>query len=126
MKIEVTIDGSMLNSKLAAKQLHLIADLVKAGVMKSDGYNVEYDGVFDFEVGEGEDEHTDYWDGEHNHIHVDEEGIVIFRRGPDKADGEEDLEDLYEKAITVSEWAANHGGITPFTEEENEGHDHEH
>jgi hypothetical protein len=124
MELFITIAGTELNSKRAAKQLHMIADMVKAGVTELDGFSVEYGGSFgmnvDFES-DGSHPHADYWDGEHNHIHVDEEGIVISRRGPDKADGSGDLEQLHDKGITVSEWAKAHGGITPF---DSTVHDH--
>jgi hypothetical protein len=121
MEITITIAGEELNSKLAAKQLRMIADMVKGGSVAGSGFNIEYLGEFSFEVdfeSDGTHPHTDYWDGEHNHIHVDDEGIVISRRGPDKEDGTGDLENLHDKGITVAEWAKAHGGITPWTEEE--------
>lgn len=125
MEITISIAGEELNSKLAAKQLHQIADMVRGGVVEMHGGNIEYMGDFhvtvDFES-DGTHPHTDYWDGEHNHIHVDDEGIVVFRRGPDKEDGTEDLEQLYDQGITVAVWAKGHGGITPFSEDL--GHDH--
>jgi hypothetical protein len=127
MEIFINIAGTELNSKRAAKQLHQIADMVKAGVTELDGFSVEYGGAFgmnvDFES-DGTHNHTDYWDGEHNHLHVDEEGIVISRRGPDKADGTGDLEQVHEKGIKITDWAKDHGGITPFDTPEAHGHEH--
>lgn len=128
MELFIRIAGKDLNSKLAAKQLRQIADMVKAGITEVDGFSVEYDGTFGMNVdmeSDGEHNHTDYWDGEHNHLHVDEEGIVISRRGPDKEDGTGDLEQLHEKGIKVTDWAKDHGGITPFdTPEALGGHEH--
>lgn len=126
MEVFINIAGVQLNSKRAAKQLHLIADMIKAGITEVDGFSVEYGGTFGMNVDFESDghPHTDYWDGEHNHIHVDEEGIVISRRGPDKPDGTGDLEQVHEMGITVAEWAKSHGGITPFDTPEAHGHEH--
>lgn len=126
MEINITIGGEELNSKLAAKQLHLIADMVKAGSVHSVGFNIEYMGEYSFDVdfdSDGSHPHTDYWDGEHNHLHVDEEGVIISRQGPDAEDGTPDVEQMHEKGITIATWAKDHGGITPWTDEES-GHDH--
>jgi hypothetical protein len=129
MELFITIAGKELNSKRAAKQLHQIADMIKAGVTELDGFSVEYKGAFGVNVdfdSDGPEEHRDYWDGEHNHIHVNDEGIVVFRQGPDAPDGTPDHEKLLDKGITVTEWAKDHGGITPFTAGEPGGHGHEH
>lgn len=116
MEITVTITGELLNSRLAAKQLHLIADMVKAGVTDMDGANIEYDGAFSMMVDFDPESHVhhDYWDGEGNHIHVNEEGIVVTCQAPDSPDGTVNLERLFDKGIKLSEWAEAHGGITPF------------
>lgn len=125
MEININIAGEQLNSKLAAKELYRIADMVKGGVTDMSGFNIGYLGAFSIEVdfeSNGPLPHADFWDGEHNHIHVDEEGFVVFRRGPDKEDGTEDVEQLRDQNITVAEWSKEHGGITPFTEDLD--HDH--
>jgi hypothetical protein len=120
MEINISIAGEGLNSKLAAKQLHLIADMVRAGVTEMDGFNIEYMGAFDvsvdFESNGSFDHmhHQDFWDGEGNHIHVGAEGTIISRQGPDLPDGTPDKEDMLEKGIKLSDWAKDHGGITPF------------
>ena len=130
MEITITIAGEELNSKRAAKELHRLADMVKGGAVDIHGGNIDYMGDFhvtvDFES-DGTHPHTDYWDGEHNHLHVDGEGIIITRQGPDAEDGTVDIEQLHDKGITIAAWAKDHGGITPFTEDpEVYGHNHEH
>jgi hypothetical protein len=129
MEITVSIAGEGLNSRLAAKQLHLIADMVKAGVTEMDAFNIEFMGAFsvgvDFESN-GPEPHTDFWDGEHNHIHA-ADGIVVFRQGPDTAEGTPDVEQLRDKGILLADWAREHGGITPFMPEDpGAGHNHDH
>ena len=129
MSVEITISiaGEDLNSKRAAKQLHLIADMVKAGVTDISGFSAEFLGPFEVEVdfeSNGPEPHTDFWDGEHNHIHA-ADGIVVFRQGPDTEDGTPDVEQLFEKRITLADWAKEPGGITPFMPEDpHAGHDH--
>lgn len=124
MEINVNIAGEHLNSKLAAKQLHLIADMVRAGVTELDAFNIEYMGAVsvavDFES-DGPLPHADFRDGEGNHIHVNEEGFVVFRLAP----GAEEPEPLLDKNITVADWSKEHGGITPFVPEDpHAGHNH--
>lgn len=118
MEININIAGEQLDSRRAAKQLHLIADMVKAGITEMDGFSIEYMGAFsmavDFESDGPTAHHHDYWDGEGNHIHVNADGIIMFRRGPDKPDGSDDLEQLTDKGILLADWAKEHGGITPF------------
>lgn len=127
MEINITVAGEDLDHKNAAKQLHQLADMVKSGISDARGFSMEYVGAFvltiDYES-DGGHHHTDYWDGEGNHLHVDEEGLIITRRGPDAPDGTPDLEDIHEKEIKVTDWAKDHGGITPFDTPEAHGHDH--
>jgi len=127
MEININIAGEDLDHKNAAKQLHLIADMIRSGVSDVQGFSMEYVGSFmmniDYESNGGHD-HTDYWDGEHNHLHVDEEGIIISRQGPDAPDGTVDVEQLHEKGIKITDWAKDHGGITPFDTPEAHGHEH--
>lgn len=125
MEININIAGEHLDSRSAAKQLRMIADMVKAGVTTADGFNIEYLGSFGFDVdfeSNGPEPHTDFWDGEGNHIHASE-GSVIFRKGPDKADGTPDIEQLRDKNIGLADWAKAHGGITPFMPDEDGGHE---
>jgi hypothetical protein len=123
MNIDVSLDGEHLTLKRAAQELRRIADLLQGGNVHGEGFNAVYAGQWTFDVDLDHGEHLDYWDGEHNHIHVDEEGVVVYRRGPDSPEGEEDVEQLYEKGILVTEWAAKHGGITPFGTPEVDGGD---
>lgn len=123
MEININIAGEQLDSRSAAKQLHLIADMVKAGVMEMDGFSAEFLGAFslnvDFESNGGFDHihHQNFWDGEGNHIHADAEGTIISRQGPDAPDGTPDKEDMLAKGIKLADWAKEHGGITPFEED---------
>lgn len=124
MEININIAGEELNSKLAAKELHRIADMVRGGVTEMSGFNIGYLGAFSVEVdfeSNGPLPHADFRDGEGNHIHVDEDGFVVFRLAPDA----EEPEILREKNITVAEWSKDHGGITPFIPEDpHAGHNH--
>jgi hypothetical protein len=130
MELFITIAGPELNSKRAAKQLHQIADMIKAGVTEIDGFSIEYGGAFgmnvDFESnGPQPHLHADYWDGEGNHVHVNEDGFIVFRQGPDLPDGTPVHEPLLDQHIKLADWAAKHGGITPFgTPEAEDGHEH--
>lgn len=117
MEINITVAGEDLDHKNAAKQLHQLADMVRSGVSDAQGFSMEYVGAFSMSIdyeSDGQHHHTDYWDGEHNHLHVDGEGIIITRRGPDKPDGSGDLEEMHDKGIKITDWAKDHGGITPF------------
>lgn len=121
MEINIMIAGQELDSRAAAKQLHLIADMVKAGVTEMDGFSVEFLGAFsmavDFESNGGFDldhHHRDYWDGEGNHVHVDEEGLVITIQRPDSPDGTVNKDQVHDQGIKLADWAKEHGGITPF------------
>ena len=121
MEITIRLGGEELTERLAAKHLHLIADMIKAGVAELDGFSMEFVGAFsmavDYDSNGGFDlhqHHENYWDGEHNHIHVAEDGTIISRQGPNKEDGTPDVEDMRSKNIKLADWAKEHGGITPF------------
>ena len=121
MEININIAGEELNSKLAAKQLHLLADMVKAGVTDIDGASIGFLGTFSYVVdyeSDGPEPHTDFMDGEGNHIHA-ADGYVVLRLRPGS-----EPEQLRDHNITVAEWAKDHGGITPFNPDDHEGHGH--
>lgn len=118
MELNVNLAGEHLESRAAAKQLHLIADMVKAGVTQMDGFSIEYLGTFsmdvDFESDGPHAHHHDYLDGEGNHVHVNAEGTIVLLRKKDS----EEVEQIFEQGIKLPEWAAEHGGVTPFMPDE--------
>jgi hypothetical protein len=130
MEITVSIAGEELESRGAAKQLHLIADMVKAGVTQMDGFSIDFMGTFsmdvDFESDGPAAHHHDYVDGEGNHVHVNAEGVIILRRIAET----DEVEQLFEKGIKLPEWAKEHGGVTPYfapgegPDDDHKGHSH--
>jgi hypothetical protein len=120
MEITISIAGEQLDSRSAAKQLHLIAGMVKAGIVEMDGFSAEFLGAFsvnvDFESNGGFDlqtHHHSYVDGEGSFVHVNGEGTVVFRRTVVR-EGVEQIEQLFDQGIKLDDWAKEHGGITPY------------
>lgn len=128
MEININIAGEELDMKTAAKQLHRIADMVRAGVTDMNGFNIEYLGAFmvavDFESDGPTAHHHDYLDGEGNHVHVNAEGTVVFRRIVNEG-GKDEIEQLFEHGIKLDDWGKDHGGITPYFEPGHEPGGHE-
>ena len=124
-RCEVTVTMTADHPYGAGAVLKHIARLLRDGEVAADGVNVKYGVEWNVTVDiEGDPDalpHADYWDGEGNHIHVDSDGFVVSRQGPDDVEkGSKDFEDMREQHIKLAEWAEKHGGITPFGTPEDE------
>lgn len=121
-RCEITVTITADHPFGAGQVLKHISRLLKDGEVAADGVNVKYGAEWSVIVEPVGDPdalpHENFWDGEHNHIHVDSDGFVVSRQGPDADDGTPDFEDMRPRRIKLSEWAESHGGITPFGTDE--------
>lgn len=104
MQLNISIHGEDLNSRLAAKQLHLLAEMIKGGTVHADGFNIEYGGEFELDVDFGSQfPHGDYTDGKGNLVHVANDEVVHVTWA-----GKADQESV---SVPVEEWVEAHGAL---------------
>jgi hypothetical protein len=117
MQLNITIQGEELESQQAAKQLRLLARMVKEGVVHSEGFNIEYMGDWSLDVDFGSEfPHGDYQDAEGNLLHVANDTVVSVNWA--SKGGESEVVE-----ISVVDWVAKHGEIQPAGSGEGR-HDH--
>jgi hypothetical protein len=120
MQINIVIKGDELDSRTAAKQMRTLAALVKDGALVADGYNIEYDGTFHFDVDFGDAyPHGDYTDAEGNLLHIANDHVVNVTWAKTGAE-QEDVN------VPVEDWIKEHGGIFPAGHAHGEAEGHEH
>jgi len=114
MQITINIVGDELDSKLAAKHLHMLADQVKAGVVHAEGFSIDFMGDYSLDVDYGTAfPHGDYQDAEGNLVHVANDAVVNVTWANKDAEVEE-------VNVPIGEWMEDHGQLHPA------GHDHGH
>lgn len=121
MEININITGE-LDALMAAKQIRLIADMVKHGVMHVEGYNISYMGTFNLDVDLGEYPHGDYQDEEGNLLHIAGDHVINVTWASKDAEVEE-------VDVPVEDWISEHGQIHPAGHghshgDDDEGHEH--
>lgn len=107
MQISISINGTNPDLRAAGKQLHLLADQMKAGVVHVEGFNVDFMGEFSLDVDLGDVyAHGDYQDGEGNLLHVANDHVVNVTWANKDAEVEQ-------VEVLVEDWMEKHGRIYP-------------
>lgn len=120
--VNISIEGQDLTFEKAAKQLHVLADMVGAGMMNADGFNWHYGGEYTLDVETPPSfPHGDYQDAEGNLVHVGANDHIINVTYAKKGAKQENFSD---KDVHVFEWIQEHGPLLPAGEGEADGHSH--
>lgn len=120
MQIHISLEGEEMTQESAAKQIHLIARMVKHGIVHVDGFNIDEVGAFSLDVDFGDVwPHGDYRDKEGNLLHVANDTVVRVTWANKNAETEE-------VEIPGTLWVQKHGAMTPAGHDGHGEEPHEH